>query len=109
MPTITKIDRERHPVASTIGTLAGEAVKYGTATKALSYAAKGGGVAAKLAGKGIGSRLAAGRVIDLPVDLVNAAVETDNAADFAKRLGIDTAIGIGADLTFGVSVDYSNT
>ncbi|WP_101908880.1 hypothetical protein [Marasmitruncus massiliensis] len=102
--------REAQPVASTVGSFAGEAAKYaalapmieglpivGKATQAIGAGAAkltGGKLSAEIA-----ARLAAGRAIDLPMDVIRAAQDNpNNLAGFAKQLGIDTALGLGADV-----------
>ena len=44
------------------------------------------------------ARLLNGRATDLPIDLVNAAMDADSPQAFARQLGIDTALGLGTDI-----------
>lgn len=100
---------ELHPLAYGAGQFAGEAIKYGTAAKMVegmpvlqeALGRFGGKVSSALGGKvsaEVISRLAAGRISDLPLDVIYAAQETDNPQDFAKNLGINTAMGLGTDV-----------
>ena len=100
---------ELHPLAYGAGQFAGEAIKYGTAAKMVegmpvlqeALGRFGGKVSSALGGKvsaEVISRLAAGRISDLPLDVIYAAQETDNPQDFAKNLGINTAMGLGTDI-----------
>ncbi|WP_368234974.1 hypothetical protein [Anaerotruncus rubiinfantis] len=100
---------ELHPLAYGTGQFAGEAIKYGTAAKMVegmpvlqeALGRFGGKVSSALGGKvsaEVISRLAAGRISDLPLDVIYAAQETDNPQDFAKNLGINTAMGLGTDV-----------
>ena len=100
---------ELHPLAYGAGQFAGEAIKYGTAAKMVegmpvlqeALGRFGGKVSSALSGKvsaEVISRLAAGRISDLPLDVIYAAQETDNPQDFAKNLGINTAMGLGTDV-----------
>lgn len=100
---------ELHPLAYGAGQFAGEAIKYGTAAKMVegmpvlqeALGRFGGKVSSALGGKvsaEVISRLAAGRISDLPLDVIYAAQETDNPQDFAKNLGINTAMGFGTDI-----------
>lgn len=44
------------------------------------------------------TRLVSGRMVDLPVDTLNAATQNDNVKDFGKQLAADTALGLGTDI-----------
>lgn len=101
----------QHPVAYMIGRTAGEGVKYAVGAHVISsipgvsagVAAAGEQLSGMVGGKvsaEVMTRLLSGRVTDLPFDVINAAMETDNAEDFAKNLGVNTAFGLATDTTF---------
>lgn len=98
----------QHPGAYMTGQFAGEGIKYKLGAEIVpkipgvgrGLESAGTWISGKLGGKvsaEVVTRLLTGRAVDLPIDVANAAMETDNARDFAKNLGINTAIGAGSD------------
>ena len=84
---------QAQPVASAVGSFAGEAVKYGATAGIVN-----GIPAVQALGKGkLPARLLAGRLTDIVPDAVTAAQETDNAADFAKNLSWEQVKGLAFD------------
>lgn len=102
---------EQNPVAYGAGSFAGESFKYMVLSPfvrgipGVDKLAKGTGSAvAKMTGgkisAAVAERLTLGRIADLPLDVINAALDTDNVEDFAKNLGIYQATGLAADIGF---------
>lgn len=100
--------REQNPLAYGAAKFGAEGVKYALGSKAVEAipgAGKAMGKAGELLSKAthgtvspeVMTRLLEGRVTDLPFDIISAAVETDNVADFAKSLGINQAAGLAMD------------
>lgn len=79
--------------AYNVGKVAGDIASYGATASVVS----GIPAVSKIGGSGLLGRLGAGRLIDLPMDIVNAKAETDNAADFAKNLAKNQALGLAFD------------
>ncbi len=101
----------QHPVAYMVGRTAGEGIKYAVGAHVINaipgvstgVAAAGEQLSGMVGGKvsaEVMTRLLSGRVTDLPFDVINAAMETDNAEDFAKNLGVNTAFGLATDVGF---------
>lgn len=102
---------EQNPVAYGAGSFVGESFKYMVLSPfvrgipGVDKLAKGTGSAvAKMTGgkisAAVAERLTLGRIADLPLDVINAALDTDNVEDFAKNLGIYQATGLAADIGF---------
>jgi hypothetical protein len=98
----------QHPGAYMTGQFVGESIKYKLGAEIVpkipgvgnGITSAGTWISGKLGGKisaEVVARLLTGRAVDLPIDVANAAMETDNIQDFAKNLGINTAIGAGSD------------
>lgn len=101
----------QHPVAYMVGRTAGEGIKYAVGARVINaipgvstgVTAAGEQLSGMVGGKvsaEVMTRLLSGRVTDLPFDVINAAMETDNAEDFAKNLGVNTAFGLATDVGF---------
>lgn len=113
LPDTTGLDtyeaaQTQHPGAYMTGQFIGEGLKYKLGAEIVpkipgvgsGIESAGTWISGKLGGKisaEVVTRLLTGRAVDLPIDVANAAMETDNIQDFAKNLGINTAIGAGSD------------
>jgi hypothetical protein len=95
-PTLTQItqqSKEEHPVASAAGQLIGRAPIYQGLGAALG---KVPAYAALQSGK-LPARLAAGRIIDVVPDALDAISQKDNTADRIKQFAINQATGLVFD------------
>lgn len=104
------VAKEQSPLAYSAAKFGAEGMKYALGAKAFEavplagkLAEQAGAGLSKLTGGKISTqvmtRLAEGRVTDLPFDIVNAALEADSPETFAKSLLGDQAMGLAADVS----------